>query len=187
MFGCRWRVKVCSRPWGSWTCCLTTLRRTWHLNDTETCELCSNTKPLHHCVPFRGGKGTPCLHPVHNIYKYECLYQPTVVFVVQRLELYDFVPGTSCCLWMLMCHTLEYIKKMSYLLFLICVRCAFLVFINSFFYCETQIKTLQRTNLPDFLVQDVRWVLSCDSVLEWVNALITSWRRTPCKLNRLML
>lgn len=93
VFVCRWRVKVCLRPWGSWTCCLTTLRHTWHLNDTETCELCSNTKPLHHCVPFRGIKGLlVCIQ--------RGIFINVNVFISQLLSLfkdpsfYDFVLGT---------------------------------------------------------------------------------------------
>lgn len=59
-------------------------RNLWTLLEHQTiASLCS----------FSRDKRAPCLHPVHNIHKYECLYQPTVVFV-QRLKFYDFVLGT---------------------------------------------------------------------------------------------
>lgn len=36
LFANRWRRKACIKPWGSWICCLTTLRHMWLQRGTKT-------------------------------------------------------------------------------------------------------------------------------------------------------
>lgn len=45
----RWRRRACIKPWGSWICCLTTLRRIWLRSGAETSpeKISGSPHPVH--------------------------------------------------------------------------------------------------------------------------------------------